>query len=152
MPHTTVETAANCRPRSAVWAARARTLAFVYFVVLFTATHLPSTPSSIQCLSDKVLHTAAYLMLTLSVLTGWELTIGGLQPKHFFAVWLVGTVYGAFDEFTQIPVGRTCDIHDWVADVIGIVSGLILFTVVRAGVYRLAGATSLGSSSAGASA
>ena len=72
-------------------------------------------------LSDKLLHFGGYAVLTCCVLAGWELTIGMLEPKHYFAVWLAGTLYGAIDEITQIPVGRTCDMNDGLADVLGIV-------------------------------
>jgi VanZ family protein len=40
-------------------------------------------------------------------------------------------VYGAFDELTQIPVGRHADVADWFADVAGSVIGLALFAMVR---------------------
>src|SRR5688572_22333236 len=92
------------------WAARARTLAAIYLLVLFAATHMPFESHGGISYSDKVVHYAAYAILTVLVLLGWQLTIGVLQPKHYFAVWLVGTLYGAIDEVTQIPVGRTADV------------------------------------------
>ncbi len=76
-------------------AARARTLAFIYFVALCVGTHLPAPAVSSISSSDKLCHLAGYAFLTISVLVGWELTIGVLKPKHYFAVWLVGTLYGA---------------------------------------------------------
>jgi VanZ family protein len=118
-------------------ASHARTLAVVYFILLFTGTHVPIDPSEIVETSDKVLHYTGYALLTFLVLTGWELTIGRLQPKHYFAVWLAGTLYGAFDEITQIPVGRSCDMNDWLADVCGILTGLVVFRLVSAIVYRV---------------
>jgi VanZ family protein len=114
-------------------AARARTLAVLYFLALFAATHIPMPPDSTIEGSDKLCHLVGYALLTLGVLVGWELTIGVLKPKHYFAVWLVGTLYGAFDELTQIPVGRDCDINDWATDVLGIVVGLLAFRLVRRG-------------------
>ncbi len=119
------------------FAARARTLAAAYFVILFTATHIPVDPSEVVDVSDKILHFSGYATLTVLVLIGWEFTIGVLEPKHYFAVWLAGTLYGAFDEITQIPVGRTCDMNDWLADVTGIVIGLLVFRLGRAIVYRV---------------
>jgi VanZ family protein len=113
-------------------AARARTLAVVYFLILFAGTHVPQPPQDAVSISDKWLHLAGYAVLTLCVLTGWELTIGKLEPKHFFAVWLAGTIYAAIDELTQIPVGRVCDRNDWFADVLGIVVGLAAFQFGRA--------------------
>ena len=117
-------------------ASRARTLAAVYFLVLCTATHIPLDQSQID-VSDKIVHFASYALLTVLVLTGWEFTIGGLAAKHYFAVWLAGTIYGAIDEITQIPVGRNGDVNDWAADVLGIIAGLLLFRVGSAALYRL---------------
>jgi VanZ family protein len=117
-------------------AARARTLAIVYIVVLFTATHLPTISTDHFSMSDKVYHLGGYAVLTMCVLAGWELTIGRLEAKHYFAVWLTGTVYAAFDEITQIPVGRSCDINDWAADVLGIVLGIVVFRLIRMTLYR----------------
>jgi len=129
-------------------AARARTLAIVYFLLLFVATHLPSVETaSITDLSDKWLHFGGYATLTVLVLTGWELTIGALEPKHYFAVWLAGTLYGAFDEVTQTHVGRVCDMNDWIADVLGVVCGLVAFRLGRAGLHRLIAWTSSASRS-----
>ena len=121
------------------WAARARTLAAIYLAVLFTATHLPFESHGGVSYADKVVHYAAYAILTMLVLLGWQLTIGVLQPKHYFAVWLVGTLYGAMDEVTQIPVGRTADVNDWAADVLGVVTGLVLFRLTYAIYHRVRG-------------
>jgi VanZ family protein len=120
------------------FASRARTLAAVYFIVLFTATHIPVDPSQVVDVSDKILHFTGYAALTILVLIGWEFSNGALEPKHFFAVWLAGTIYGVFDETTQTYVGRTCDMNDWAADVAGIVTGLIVFAIARALLYRIA--------------
>jgi VanZ family protein len=73
----------------------------------------------------------------LCVLVGWELTSGVLQAKHYFAMWLAGTMYATFDELTQIPVGRTCDVNDWAMDVLGIACGLVAFQVLRGPLYRM---------------
>jgi VanZ family protein len=118
-------------------ASRARTLAVIYLAVLFTATHVPSLPTHGFSLFDKVEHFASYAVLTMLVLVGWELTVGVLQAKHYFAMWLVGTLYATFDELTQIPVGRSCDVNDWAADILGIVVGLVAFRLLRGPLYRL---------------
>jgi VanZ family protein len=120
-------------------AARARTLAIVYFLLLFLGTHMPSSGMPpVVTVSDKWVHFAGYAGLTVFVLAGWELTIGTLQPKHYFAVWLAGTLYGAFDEVTQTPVGRSCDVNDWMADVLGILCGLLAYRLGREVVLRIA--------------
>ncbi|MBX3433809.1 MAG: VanZ family protein [Pirellulales bacterium] len=124
-------------PRWRRYAVRARTLAVAYFLVLATATHWPDVSTGGFSLSDKVIHLGAYLMLTVLTLLGWELTIGRLEPKHFFAVWLAGTLYGILDEVLQTPVGRDCDVHDWLADVLGIVLGLLVYQAGRALARRM---------------
>jgi VanZ family protein len=118
-------------------ASRARTLAAVYLAVLFAATHIPGLPTSGFSLSDKIEHFFGYGILTFVVLVGWELTIGVLQAKHYFAVWLAGTLYAIADEVTQIPVGRTCDVNDWAADMLGILAGMIAFGLFRRTLYRV---------------
>ncbi|MCA9230491.1 MAG: VanZ family protein [Planctomycetales bacterium] len=105
-------------------------------LAMFVGTHIPLTGHHGLSNSDKVLHLAAYMTLTISLLVSWEFSTGILRPLHYFFVWLFGTVYGAFDEITQIPVGRTCDGMDWLADILGIVIGLTLFRVFRPLLYR----------------
>ena len=114
-----------------------RTLAVIVLVGIFLGTHLPVTGVPTISQLDKVFHFGAYLMLTLCLLASWELSRGPLQASHYFMVWLFGTLYGIFDEVTQIPVGRTCDGYDWLADVAGIVVGLILFRVASSLVSRV---------------
>lgn len=121
-------------PRSLRWlAARARTLAIAYFSLLFAATHWPLPPGAIPQGADKLYHFGAYGLLAFLVLAGWELSIKQrLEPKHFFAVWLAGAAYGVVDELTQIPVGRSADPRDWLADVVGVVCGVAAYLAIRA--------------------
>ena len=105
-------------------------------MAMFVGTHIPSQGLASFSVSDKVLHLSAYMALTISVLTSWEFSTGMLRPTHYFTVWLLGTIYGAFDEITQIPVGRSCDEMDWLADILGIVIGLTLFRILRPLLYR----------------
>lgn len=114
-----------------------RTLAVVVLVGIFLGTHLPMTGVPAVSQLDKLFHFGAYLTLTVCLLASWELSRGTLQASHYFMVWLFGTLYGIFDEVTQIPVGRTCDGYDWLADVAGIVVGLILFRVASSLVSRV---------------
>ena len=117
--------------RRGLWASRARTLAIAYFILLATATHLPPRTDALLVGSDKLYHFGAYAVLAVVVLAGWELTLGRLEPKHFFGVWLAGTLYGVIDELTQIPVGRDGDVHDWMFDVLGVTCGLAAYLLVR---------------------
>jgi VanZ family protein len=120
-------------------ASRARTLAIIYFILLFIGTHLPPSGVGAPSFSDKWAHFNGYLLLTTLVLAGWELTIGTLHPRHYFAVWLAGVVYGAFDEWTQIPVGRTCDMSDWAVDVLGVTGGIVVYQMLRPLLFAVTG-------------
>ena len=118
-----------------------RVLSIAVIISMFLGTHIPPPfgPQEISHM-DKVLHFSAYLLLTTCLLASWELASGTLQPTHYFMVWLVVILYGLFDEITQIPFGRQCDGLDWLADVAGTVTGLILFRAARPWMYRLIGA------------
>lgn len=124
------------RSRKVARVARYATLLLLF--LLFAGTHLPGRALPYQVVAgvDKFAHCFAYLALTFSVLVSLDLSIGQLRPQHYFSVWLLGTFYGAFDEVTQLAVGRHCDILDWFADIVGIVLGLTLFRIVRPLIYR----------------
>ena len=136
-PHETPrETSRGDQRRRVARLARFATVLLLLF--LFVGTHYPphAIPRQIAA-ADKYAHCLAYLSLAISALTSWELTVGMLLPQHYFTVWLLGTLYGAFDEVTQIPVGRHCDGLDWFSDILGIVLGLILYRLVRPLLHRL---------------
>ena len=120
-------------------ALRARTLAVAYLLLLFAATHIPSTGIGPSSINDKSAHFGGYFLLAVLLLAGWELTIGKLQPRHYFAVWLAGVLYGAFDEWTQIPVWRTCDMNDWGADVLGVTVGIVAYQMLRPLLFAIIG-------------
>jgi|SoiMethySBSTD1v2_1073268.scaffolds.fasta_scaffold2759247_1 VanZ family protein len=108
-------------------------LAFVLFwAAIFTGTHIPISEESLPPVGgDKVLHFGAYLGLSLLLATAWQLAGGVLTRRHLAFAWIAVIAYGAFDEVTQILVGRDCDIKDWLADAAGAAAGLLLFVVLR---------------------
>ena len=119
-------------------AAVMRLLTMGLLIVMFVGTHIPSPVQTEISANDKAIHFWAYLSLSFFLLASWELSVGRLKPIHYFTVWLVCTLYGAFDEITQIPVGRTGDSMDWLFDVMGAVTGLLVFRLVRPLIYRVA--------------
>jgi VanZ family protein len=106
-------------------------LTVAFLLAMFVGTHIPVQAEALMANADKMLHFWAYFSLAMFLLISGELTLGPLKPIHFFSVWLACTLYGAMDEITQIPVGRNCDIADWVYDVMGVIGALTLFRVVR---------------------
>ncbi len=113
-----------------------------YGVALVISTHIPHPPQLIfpQGITDKVLHLSAYFGLSFLLAFNWALrrTLGWRQWLGIVAIL---AAFGGIDEVTQIPVGRQCDVFDWLADMTGIVLGLVSFLaasfVVRGPAERL---------------
>lgn len=108
-----------------------------YWVLLIIGTHVPvNTPLMARSGADKFVHLVAYAGLAALLASAWQLAAGHLNPRHLILVWLVIVAYGAIDEWTQIPVGRSCSIWDWLADAVGAALGLALFVCVRYFIQR----------------
>lgn len=102
-----------------------------YWLAVFGSTHVPriSLPTHFN-LFDKVCHFAAFGLLTFLAHLAWNTRRPGLNQlrwKDLAIVMLVIAVYGVFDEITQPLVGRSCELLDWTADVLGIVFGTLAF-------------------------
>lgn len=111
----------------------------VYWLALFTATHLP-VQSNLPPIrhTDKVVHALAYAILALLLTTAWELSAGRLNSRHLAFAWIALVVWAAIDELTQIPVGRVADFWDWTADAAGAAAGILLFVAARRLIERRA--------------
>jgi len=104
----------------------------LYWPTLFIFAHIP-IPQVVReaDVSDKSLHFLGYLVLVYLL---WFAARGdekvnwrGLGPWWILAIM---ALYGVFDEWSQNYVaGRTCDVQDFLADVVGTVGGLVLFSV-----------------------
>jgi VanZ family protein len=99
-----------------------------YWVALFVSTHLPSEVVSVAVgSSDKLIHVIAYAGLALLLGIAWHVAVGRLTPRHLCSAWAALVIYGAFDEWTQTPVGREASVADWLADALGAAIGLGIF-------------------------
>jgi len=101
-----------------------------YWPTLFILAHIP-IPLFVRRagVSDKSLHFLAYLILVFLL---W-FAIGPDRKVNWrrAAVWwilLVVVWYGAFDEWLQARVGRSGDVVDFLADLAGTLTGLILLS------------------------
>ena len=105
-----------------------------YWPSLFIVAHIP-IPQLVRKahVSDKSLHFIAYLLL---VFLFWF----ALNPEckvnwRKAAAWWVLLViagYGVVDELLQgCMSGRSCDVRDYIANLTGIVTGLILFSLLN---------------------
>jgi VanZ family protein len=107
-----------------VWRAT-KIVTIVYWIGIFTLTHLPPNDLPKTQVSDKLAHFVVYSLLTsLIYISLWK----SARPALLLGACVLLTVlaYGAFDELTQPYFHRTCDIHDWYADALGATSALIV--------------------------
>lgn len=109
-----------------------RTLLAVYWTAAFVVTHLPpflpkdedDGPDPLVG-PDKVVHFVGFAILA------WLLV--RVLPERWPLAWrnaaTVGicAAYGVFDELTQPPFGRTADANDFLADMLGVAAGLLVF-------------------------
>jgi VanZ family protein len=104
-----------------------------YWLTLFVATHIPRAPEIPLENGDKLVHFSAYAMLALLAAACWS-CYRPLKWRGLLLIVLAISVYGALDELTQIPVGRTADWRDWVTDVLG--AGAAVYAALQRGLRR----------------
>lgn len=103
------------------------------WLAAFVATHIslkgmPSPPTN-----DKTIHFAMFVILTTLFLTAL-LAYGYRGPGRAILPVVVMAAYAAVDEWTQALVGREPSVADWVADILGAITALVLFESIRAAV------------------
>lgn len=108
----------------------------VYWAALFVATHVPQVSLPLEP-SDKVLHASAFSALAFLLAFTWSLR-GPFGLRQCVAVLVIVAAYGALDEATQPLVGRTADVLDWIADIVGASVGLAILLAVRTALRRQA--------------
>jgi hypothetical protein len=103
-----------------------------YWSLLAIATHIPidREMGARIPVSDPVIH--AVVFAVLAVLGGWRVVTkkrGGASQR--LVLWAgVYAIYGALDEWLQPYTGRTASLTDWLADIIGVLSGTGLVFLV----------------------
>jgi VanZ family protein len=107
-----------------------------YWVIIFVLTHVPSNRlMSLIGYNDKLIHASAFAVLAF--LLAWALPTNRARfHENVMLAGALGMLYAGFDELLQIPVGRTADWADFLADCIGITVGLVSYTSIRSYLYR----------------
>lgn len=103
---------------------------FIYWLAIFTGTHLPSRALPQVNLSDKLCHCLAFF--GLAFLLAWAIPTARNAWKHLAIAGTIAMAYSCFDELTQIFIpGRSCDIWDVAADSVGVLLGLTCYVISR---------------------
>jgi VanZ family protein len=108
-----------------------------YWALIFVGTHLPSARMPSLHASDKICHFVAFT--GLSFLLCWAIPSSRVSwGKILLLAASIAITYAVLDELTQqfIP-GRTCDIWDVAADSVGVLLGLITYSIARCLVGRI---------------
>lgn len=101
----------------------------LYWAFIFTLTHLPPRVVHPPTGRDKIYHMSAYgvlgmlLFATLQA-SGWTLR------QSCIGVLGIGMVYGVIDELTQPYFRRSAEVADWFADVVGLLTALLICLAV----------------------
>lgn len=106
-------------------------LLVVYWIMLFTGTHLPGSALKSLSYNDKLLHCGAFA--GLAFLLAWALpkNLFGRIPSVLLAA-IITMTYAVLDEWTQAFVpNRTPDFKDFVADCFGMLLGFAAYFVLR---------------------
>ena len=111
-------------------------LLYSYWIALFVATHIPGNAlPSTGGLSDKLLHVIAYGILTtllLFFLSAKNTIETSVWSWAYVKTVLIVVAYAAADELLQIPIpGRYAELGDWTADLLGILSALTIWALLR---------------------
>jgi VanZ family protein len=118
-----------------------------YWLAMFLGTHWPNFKlEQFPQNTDKVLHVSAYAGLSFLIAV-WLILKRANVPAGSAGfpnlslrdgLWIMAVIvgYSVFDEVSQIPVGRTCDFFDALADWIGALIGLSAFTVLQLALRR----------------
>lgn len=100
----------------------------IYWLGLFIVTHLPPRRVPTTNVNDKLEHFIAYAILATILFLA--INRGG-GVRVFATVVGICLIYGAIDEWTQLLVGRSCELNDWLADASGAIVAATICAAFR---------------------
>lgn len=104
-----------------------------YWLLILTLTSLPGNDMPNIKIWDKLEHFLAFgglgFLLHLSLRVQNKFIV--LKKLPWLFTILIVACYAAFDELHQLFIpGRSCDINDWIADMIGVTIGVVLMALM----------------------
>ena len=108
-----------------------RWVLLAYWTLMFALTHWPGLDDLVTVPqwiphADKYVHFGMYAGW---MVTWWWVLAGRRWPVNRQAfTWALagGAAYAIFDELTQIIVSRDCEVGDWLADVGGMTTAMLM--------------------------
>ncbi len=112
----------------------------LYWPMMFVATHIPAAklPRFEIYGRDVTLHFSSFFILAILYwLARYRWQKPDIRKRSFYIAMIVFAVYAALDEISQSFVSRNCSIIDWLSDMSGSLTALILLILVRRSIYWL---------------
>jgi VanZ family protein len=104
------------------WPATLAVAAVILALSRIPPDDLPSVPLFPG--ADKIIHLMEYLVLGALLFRSMAYDFSGNPVWVAIIALVAGAWFGALDEWQQGFFGRTPDLRDWVADVLGVVLGI----------------------------
>ena len=102
--------------------------AFLYYSLIFSFSSQSIDLKADIPFIDKVIHLIEFAILGFLLSFGCFLSLKYRLKVKAYMTFLSGTLLGALDELHQYFVpGRSTEILDWIADVLGVLLGLLIF-------------------------
>jgi len=109
-----------------------RTPAIFLTILIFVVSSfsLDRIPAQTILTFDKLIHFIVYAFYTFSVTMAFSTSKSAKLKRNMCLVALfIGLAYGALDEIHQLFVGgRSASIYDWIADALGSILGVYLYS------------------------
>lgn len=104
-----------------------------YWIILFTLTTLPTESVPSVGVSDKIEHLLAYFVLSILLYLTLLFQKKSVLLKNYAMLFtlLIVFTYGVLDEVHQLMIpGRSCELLDFLADVLGGIIGIIIIKIL----------------------
>jgi VanZ family protein len=104
-----------------------------YWIILFTLTTLPAQSVPSVGVSDKLEHLLAYFVLSILLYLTLLFQKKSVLLKNYAMLFtaLIVFAYGIIDEVHQLMIpGRSCELLDFLADMIGGIIGIIIIKIL----------------------